>query len=76
MKTQKKQIKKTAFVILIDMYVVFHYIYLHTYIFVFMIIPISTLLIFLLLILLYSFTNQFVFFKACDRLDSNKYNFH
>ena len=31
MKTQKTHIKKTAFVILIAMYVVLHYTYLHTY---------------------------------------------
>ena len=75
MKTQKKQIKKDCFCYF-DRYVCRISLYLLIVNIVFMIIPISTLLIFLLLILLYSFTNQVVFFKACDRLDSNKYNLH
>ena len=77
MKTQKNHIKKDCFCYF-DSYVCCTSLYLLTYIpiIVFMITPISILLIFLLLILQYSFTNQVVFFKACDRLDSNKCNFH
>ena len=68
--------KKDCFVITryVCMYFVFHY--LLTYIIVFIITYFTYFSSPNLTTYLYFFTNQVVFFKACDRLASNKYNFH